>query len=109
MKKFTHYFNLLSVITCLIFAIVFHDKVLIGYLFLGLFQIILLIVITIKFIIYKKYIKSIMIYWTLVLTYFFIIQRIFNHYNCEELGLLSVPIMIAFYNCYITFLNTKIK
>ena len=81
MKEFTHYFNLISVTTCLIFAIIYLDKSLVGYLFLGLFQIILSIVLTIKFIVYKKNIRSIVIYWILVFTYLFLIQRIFNHFK----------------------------
>jgi hypothetical protein len=108
-KLITHFSNILFVILCFIFAIVHYDKALIGYFFLGIYQIVLTLIITISFHVRKKNIKSIIIYWLMVATYFILIQRLFHCYNQEALGFILFPSLIALYNCYLTDINIKEK
>lgn len=107
LRKITHYFNVVAVTTCIVLALIYFDKALTGYFLLGLFQVTLTLILSVTYLFKKKRLKPILVYWLLVVAYFIFILRIFIYFNNEILGFLLPPILIAIYNCYLTYLNKE--
>lgn len=99
MRRILFYFNLIATLTCLFLALFHGEKALAAYFFLGLFQ--LLATLPISFKAYSDNIScGFRYYWILALAFFILAKFM----KLDTLLLLTLPMLIALYNCY-TYYN----
>lgn len=104
MKKIFNYVNLAFVIITIILALIHGEKALSAYFLLGFFQLTTALILLIVKSYQGKLSYEILIYWSLIITYFLIVINIFSNMTIK---LLIVPILIAIYHCYMSFKINK--
>ncbi len=100
----THYANCLIVVFILS-ALIVDTKGIGYYLYLGIFQLTITFIISMAYAFSEKLGKYIGLYWLFVVLYFFT-QYILSQFLNRELGqyfFSIVPMLIAIYNCYLTY------
>lgn len=106
-RTITHFTNCLCVCLTLLVATVYHQKALSGYFLLGVFQIAISVIITLTCSSDKNLGKPIALYWLFVALYFLVALPILNKLGHEVFAFMFIPMLIAIYNCYLTYIIYK--
>ena len=112
MKKFLFYTNLLLILVTAICYIVNDGTGKMAEVYLGMFQLVAAVVLTIYTIFYKDKIiaKHLSIYWLLIVFFIFGFIAASNSSNNIAITLVFIyPMFIALYLTYITYLFSKTK
>ena len=100
MKTFFHYLNIILLSRCVYSAIEFGDSSLDKFVTLAIFQIFYGFAIVYSNAENLKNFKEIKIYFIAVIFYFILIIHLIND---RTLKLMIIPLLIASYNCYVTY------
>jgi len=107
--KIIHYINCIAVISTILLYTVYGQKELTAQFFLGCYQILIAIIITLQFKRFPKYKTDKIFYYWLAVIIWFIIDLSLNDLIEEYFILISIPMLIACYFTYITHLIRKTK
>jgi hypothetical protein len=103
MKKLVHYTNATATTICIISAIILKEQAISVYIYLGLFQIAQTFILTLISFYRKRNILETISYWFMVVGFFSLAKII----NTNPFLFLLLPMLIALYNCYLTYIYYK--